>query len=89
VLEGGSAYVEGRRVAEPVIAGSSRRHITVSMSIVTAALTTLTLLDGGEQDGIMKGLWLALLAGKKFIVIGMLALGAFITQLFGRDRQDS
>jgi len=45
------------------------------------------LIAGGliaSKTGLLKGLWLALLAGKKFIVIGLVALGVFLKRMFSR-----
>jgi uncharacterized membrane-anchored protein len=45
------------------------------------------LIAGGliaSKTGLLKGLWLALLAGKKFIVIGLVALGVFLRRMFSR-----
>lgn len=47
------------------------------------------LIAGGliaGKTGLLKGLWLALLAGKKFVVIGLVALGVFIRRVFFRGR---
>jgi uncharacterized membrane-anchored protein len=46
------------------------------------------LIAGGlvaSKTGLLKGLWLALLAGKKFVVIGLVALGVGLKKLFGRS----
>lgn len=47
------------------------------------------LIAGGlaAKTGLLKGLWLALVAGKKFVVIGLVAVGAFIGRLFVRKRE--
>lgn len=37
--------------------------------------------------GLFKGLWLAILAGKKFFIIGAIAVGAFVFRLFGRKKR--
>jgi len=36
-----------------------------------------------SKTGLLKGLWIALLAGKKFIVLGVVAIGAFFARKFG------
>ncbi|HEX7652545.1 MAG TPA: DUF2167 domain-containing protein [Verrucomicrobiae bacterium] len=48
-----------------------------------------TLIGGGAlafaaKAGLLKGLWLGLLAFKKFIIVGVIAAGAFIRKLFAR-----
>lgn len=47
------------------------------------------LIAGGlaAKTGLLKGLWLALVAGKKFIVIGLIAVGIFIKRMFSRRRE--
>lgn len=36
-----------------------------------------------SKTGLLKGLWIALLAGKKLIVVGVVAIGAFFARKFG------
>lgn len=50
------------------------------------------LIAGGllaSKTGLLKGLWLALLAGKKFVVIGLVAIGLGLKKLFTRKRPDA
>lgn len=51
----------------------------------TAAYGLAALVAGGvaAKAGLFKGLWIALLAFKKFIIIGVLALAGFVKSLFG------
>lgn len=44
------------------------------------------LIAGGvaAKAGLFKGLWLAILAFKKFIIVGVIAVGAFLARMFGR-----
>jgi uncharacterized membrane-anchored protein len=44
------------------------------------------LIAGGiaAKAGLFKTLWLALLAGKKFIIIAVVAIGAWFRKLFGK-----
>lgn len=45
------------------------------------------LIAGGlvaSKTGLLKGLWLALLAGKKFVVLGAIAVGVFLKRMFSR-----
>lgn len=53
-----------------------------------AAYGIAALVAGGVavKTGLLKGLWLAILAGKKFIVIGAIAVGGFLMNLF-RNRK--
>jgi uncharacterized membrane-anchored protein len=44
------------------------------------------LIAGGvaAKVGFFKGIWIAALAAKKFIIIGLVALGAFLKKIWGR-----
>jgi uncharacterized membrane-anchored protein len=46
------------------------------------------LVAGGvaAKLGLFKGLWVFLLAAKKFVIIGVVALGAFLRKLFGKNK---
>jgi uncharacterized membrane-anchored protein len=46
------------------------------------------LVAGGvaAKLGLFKGLWVLLLGAKKFVIIGVVALSAFLRKLFGKDK---
>jgi uncharacterized membrane-anchored protein len=46
------------------------------------------LVAGGiaAKLGLFKGLWIFLLGAKKFVIIGVVALGALLRKLFGKDK---
>lgn len=46
------------------------------------------LVAGGvaAKLGLFKGLWIFLLGAKKFVIIGVVALGAFLRKLFGKNK---
>jgi uncharacterized membrane-anchored protein len=46
------------------------------------------LVAGGvaAKLGLFKGLWVLLLGAKKFVIIGVVALGALLRKLFGKDK---
>ena len=54
-----------------------------------AAYGLAALVAGGvaAKAGLLKGLIAAILAAKKLIIVGVVALGAFIKRLFGRGQQ--
>ncbi len=56
----------------------------------TAGLGIAALIGGGAmvagKAGLFKGLLAALLAGKKFIIIGLVAAGGVLARLFGRSK---
>jgi uncharacterized membrane-anchored protein len=56
-----------------------------------AAYGLAALVAGGvaAKAGFFKVLWIGLLAAKKFIIIGIIALGAFIKKLFNRGNSSS
>lgn len=41
-----------------------------------------------SKTGLLKGLWIAILAGKKFIILGVVAIGAFFAKRFGRGKSE-
>ena len=47
------------------------------------------LIAGGvaAKAGLFKGIWLAILAFKKFIIVGVIAIGAFLARLLGRKSE--
>lgn len=47
-----------------------------------------TLVAGGvaAKLGLFKGLWVLLLGAKKFVIIGVVALGALLRKLFGKNK---
>ena len=49
-----------------------------------AALVAGGALAAAAKLGLLKGLWVAILALKKFIVIGVIALVAFVKKFFKR-----
>jgi len=49
-----------------------------------AALIAGGALGAAAKFGLLKGLWLGILALKKFIIIGVIALGALFKRIFGR-----
>lgn len=54
-----------------------------------AAYGLAALVAGGvaAKTGLLKGIFLALLAAKKFVIIGVIAVGVFVKKfIFGRDR---
>jgi len=53
-----------------------------------AAYGVAALVAGGvaAKTGLLKGLWLALLAGKKFFVVGAVAIGGFLWNLIRRKK---
>ena len=57
-----------------------------SKSDKVATYGIAALVGGGiaAKLGLFKGLWVAILAGKKFIVIGIVALVAFLKKFFGK-----
>jgi uncharacterized membrane-anchored protein len=54
-----------------------------------AALVAGGVLAGAAKLGLLKGLWVAILALKKFIIIGVLAVVAFFKKLFNRSGSSS
>jgi uncharacterized membrane-anchored protein len=50
-----------------------------------AALVAGGALAVAAKAGLLKGLWLFILAGKKFIILGAIALAAFFKKLFNRS----
>lgn len=54
-----------------------------------AAYGVAALIAGGvaAKTGLLKGLWLAILAGKKFILIGAVAVGGFLWNLIRRKKE--
>jgi uncharacterized membrane-anchored protein len=46
------------------------------------------LVAGGvaAKLGLFKGLWVAILAAKKFVIIGFVALAAWLRKLFGKNK---
>jgi uncharacterized membrane-anchored protein len=51
-----------------------------------AALVAGTATAAAVKLGLFKGLWVAILAAKKFIIIGVVAVAAFIRKLFQRKQ---
>jgi uncharacterized membrane-anchored protein len=49
-----------------------------------AALVAGGALAAAAKFGFLKVLWLGLLAAKKFVIIGVIALGAFLKKIFSR-----
>jgi uncharacterized membrane-anchored protein len=49
------------------------------------------LVAGGvaAKLGLFKGLWVLLLGAKKFVIIGVVALGALLRKLFGKNKADT
>ena len=54
--------------------------------VATYGLAALVAGGIAAKAGLFKGLWVAILAAKKFIVAGVVALGALIKKWFGRDK---
>ena len=54
-----------------------------------AALVAGGMLAGAAKLGLLKGLWIAILAAKKFIIIALVALGAFFKKMWSRFRGNS
>jgi uncharacterized membrane-anchored protein len=54
-----------------------------------AALVTGGVLSAATKGGLLKGLWLAVLAGKKFILIGLIACVAFVKKILFRNKAES
>jgi uncharacterized membrane-anchored protein len=50
-----------------------------------AALVAGGALAAAAKFGLLKGLWIALLAAKKFIIIGVVAVAAFFKKMFNRS----
>lgn len=53
----------------------------------TYGLAALVAGGIGAKVGLFKGLWLGILAFKKFIIIGVIALGAFLKKVFDNRRE--
>jgi uncharacterized membrane-anchored protein len=51
-------------------------------------ITGLMVGATAARAGFLKGLWVALLAFKKFLVVGLAALGTALERLFTRKRED-
>jgi len=54
-----------------------------------AALIAGGVLAGAAKFGLLKGLWIAILALKKFIIVAVIAAGAFFKKLFKRGGSSS
>ncbi len=54
--------------------------------VATYGIAALVAGGAAAKAGLFKGLWLAILAGKKFIIIGVAAIAAWIRKLFGRTK---
>lgn len=54
-----------------------------------AALVAGGVLAGAAKLGLLKGLWVFILAAKKFIIIAIVAIGAFFRKLLARFRGSS
>jgi uncharacterized membrane-anchored protein len=59
-----------------------------SKTDTVASYGIAALVAGGiaAKMGLFKGLWVAILAGKKFIVFGILALAAFLKKLWPKAK---
>lgn len=55
----------------------------------TYGLAALVAGGIGAKAGLFKGLWLAILAGKKFVIIGVIALVAFVKKIFDSRRESA
>src|SRR5262249_21235822 len=54
--------------------------------IATYGLAALIAGGVAAKVGLFKGIWLAILAGKKLIIVGIAAIGAWFRKLFGKKQ---
>jgi uncharacterized membrane-anchored protein len=55
--------------------------------VATYGLAALVAGGVGAKAGLFKGIWLGILAFKKFAIIGVIALGAFLKKFFDNRRE--
>ncbi len=73
-------------------AGTSLAGPAANVALVLLAATCIrvgmatALVAGGiaAKLGLFKGLWVAILAGKKFVIMGIVALAALLKKFFGK-----
>jgi uncharacterized membrane-anchored protein len=81
----------------PIILGmvdftEGNRYADYKPGVDKAATYGLAALVAGgiaAKTGLLKGLWIAVLALKKFIIIGLAALAGWLKKIFGRKKIES
>jgi uncharacterized membrane-anchored protein len=68
--------------------GSRYADFSESAGDKVATYGVAALVAGGiaAKAGLFKGLWVLLLAGKKFIILGVAAVAAWFRKIFGKKK---